>query len=122
MSKKEFGEYLRKLRNDRGYSLGDLADGVGVTPYYISYIENGKKTNPSKKIIANIFVKLKMTKAEIERFLDLHGKANGCVSYDIVEYIMSHDELREMIRLERDDPNTSPDWDDFINNFMINNK
>lgn len=51
-------------------------------------------------------------------FFDLHAKANGCVSYDIVDYIMKHDEVREAIRSARDMPDASPSWEDFYNKFM----
>lgn len=88
MANKDFGEYVRKLRTERTYSLKQLADEIEITPYYLSYIESGKKTNPNQKIIARMFVVLRMSKSEIEHFLDLHAKANGIVSYDIAEYIM----------------------------------
>lgn len=36
----EMGQYIFKLRVRMGYSQTRL---VGVTPYYISYLESGKK-------------------------------------------------------------------------------
>ena len=65
-----------------------------------------------------MFVVLKMSKSEIEHFLDLHAKANGIVSYDIAEYIMQNDGIREEIRSSRDKQGASPNWDDFINSFI----
>ena len=65
-----------------------------------------------------MFVVLKMSKSEIEHFLDLHAKANGIVSYDIAEYIMQNDNIREEIRSARDKQGASPNWDDFIKNFI----
>lgn len=118
MANKDFGEYVRKLRTERTYSLKQLADEIEITPYYLSYIESGKKTNPNQKIIARMFVVLRMSKSEIEHFLDLHAKANGIVSYDITEYIMQNDDIREEIRSARDKQGASPNWDDFINSFI----
>lgn len=120
MSKKAFGQYLRSLRNDRGYSLRELASKIEITPYYLCYIENGTKSNPSIKVIARLFKTLKMNKNEIETFLDLHAKANDCVSLDIVQYIMEHDEIRESVRHERDKDGAVPNWDEFITAFMKN--
>lgn len=37
---------------------------------------------------------------------------------DIVQYIMQHDEVRETIRSARDQPDVSPNWEDFINSFI----
>lgn len=85
VTRKAFGAYLRKLRLDRGFSLKILSENIGITPYYLSYLENGIKSNPNKIIISKIFVHLKLSKDEMEKLLDLHAKANGIVSYDIAE-------------------------------------
>lgn len=114
MDKERFGIYLRKLRTDRNLTLTGLANLIGITPYYISHMESGNKTNPDIKIIYNMFKAMKLNKEEIEQFLDLHAKANGCVSYDIVQYIMQNDEVRAAIRLERDKADTVPNLDDFM--------
>ena len=106
MVNKNFGEYVRKLRTERNYSLKQLAEEIEITPYYLSYIESGRKTNPNQRIIARMFVVLKMSKSEIEHFLDLH------------EYIMQNDNIREEIRSARDKQGASPNWDDFIKNFI----
>ena len=118
MSKETFGQYICKLRTDKEMSLRELAAKLGITAYYLSYIENGVKSNPNKRIIARMFTELNMSKSEIECFLDHHAKDNGCVSYDIVQYIMQHDEVRETIRSARDQPDVSPNWEDFINSFI----
>lgn len=118
MANKDFGEYVRKLRTERNYSLKQLAEEIEITPYYLSYIESGRKTNPTQRIIARMFGALKMSKSEIEHFLDLHAKANGIVSYDIAEYIMQNDDIREEIRSARDKQGASPNWEDFIKNFI----
>ena len=120
MVNNDFGGYVRKLRTERNYSLKKLADQIDITPYYLSYIESGRKTNPNQKIIAKMIVVLKMSKSEIEHFLDLHAKVNGIVSYDIAEYIMQNDDIREGIRSARDKQGASPNWEDFISNFTNN--
>ena len=118
MANNDFGEYVRKLRIERNYSLKQLAEEIEITPYYLSYIESGRKTNPNQRIIARIFVVLKMNKSQIEYFLDLHAKANGIVSYDIADYIMKNDDIRKGIRSARDKQEASPNWEDFINDFI----
>lgn len=114
MKNNELGQYISELRVRMGYSQLKLAELVGVTQYYISYLESGTKSNPSIKIMAALFKALNMSKEEIEKFLDIHAKLNGCVSYDIADFIMENDEVRRAIRSERDKPNSSPDWEDFI--------
>ena len=62
---------------------------------------------------------MKMSKQEIEHFLDLHAKANDCVIYDLVDFIMDNPEVRETIRRQRDREDSVPNWNDFMN--KINN-
>lgn len=114
MYNNDFGKYIRFLRIDRNLSLSQLAERLSITPYYISYLENGKKRNPSTKIMAKIFKTLEMDKCEIEHFLDLHAKANGCVSYDVADFIMSNRNILEAIRAARDKPEAAPNWNDFM--------
>lgn len=114
MNKETLGQYLRRIRTERNLSMGELASKIGVTTCYLSYIECDVKSNPSCKIMVSLFAELNMNKEEIEKFFDLHAKANGCVSYDIVQYIMEHDEIRKAIRSERDAPDAVPNWNDFI--------
>ena len=45
-----FGKALRKLRIDRGLLLKDMADGINVTPSFLSSVEAGRKAIPSDLI------------------------------------------------------------------------
>lgn len=47
------GEIIRKLRQEKGYSLRKLADLTGVSPATISQIENNK-TSPNLILLKNI--------------------------------------------------------------------
>lgn len=114
MYNNEFGKYIRFLRTNRNLSLTQLAEQLSITPYYISYLENGKKSNPSRKLMAKMFKVLRMDKKDIEHFLDLHAKANNCVSYDVVDFIMTNGDILELIRAARDRPEAVPNWNDFL--------
>lgn len=52
-----FGKFTRKLRIDCGELLKDMADKLGVTPSYLSAIENGKRNVPHNwiNIIAELY-------------------------------------------------------------------
>ncbi len=114
MSNNALGLYLYELRSREKLSMRQLAELAGVTVYYISYLESGKRTNPSMQVMARLFKALKMSKEEIEHFLDLYAIQNGCVSCDIVDYIMMNDDVRTALRRSRDAPFSSPNWEDFI--------
>ncbi len=50
---KLFGDYLRKLRVEKGLTLLDVAKRLHQTPQYISMIETGKQM-PSVETLAKI--------------------------------------------------------------------
>lgn len=43
---KPFGKYLREKRTAKGYSLRGFAELLGVSPTYISHVEQGKVDSP----------------------------------------------------------------------------
>lgn len=48
------GKLLRSKRNEKGYTLEDIAEKIGVSINYVSKIEKGESTNPSDEIIVNL--------------------------------------------------------------------
>lgn len=73
MSNKDFGQYVRKIRIDKGgekyWSLRSVASRSGVSDSYLSQIENGKIKSPSFDIIRRLAEALK------HPYLDLLDKA-----------------------------------------------
>ena len=49
-----FGERMRKLRQERGITLREMAEGVGVSSAYISALEHGKRGRPGWPLIQRI--------------------------------------------------------------------
>lgn len=45
---------IKKYRNELGLSVYDLSEKIGLTPSYISNLENGHKTNPTKETMEKI--------------------------------------------------------------------
>ena len=42
-----FGDRMRKLRAERGVTLKEMADAIGVSSAYLSALEHGKRGRPS---------------------------------------------------------------------------
>ncbi len=84
MSNNALGLYLYELRSREKLSMRQLDELAGVTVYYISYLESGKRTNPSMQVMARLFKALNMSKEEIEHFLDLYAIQNGCVRFNAI--------------------------------------
>lgn len=49
-----FGEWLRRIRENRGYGLNQFARKVGCSPAELSRIETGERQNPSPAIVKAI--------------------------------------------------------------------
>lgn len=118
---RSFGRYLYSLRKSRKLTLRKLAEMINVSPYYLSLIENEKKSNPRPEILGKLYTALKLSKSEMETLLDLHAESNGGVSYDIAHYIIKNSDIRELIRSERDRTKNIAYWDDFISDLTKKN-
>lgn len=46
-----FGQRVRELRAQRGITLAEMAEGLGVTPAYLSALEHGKRGRPTFTLI-----------------------------------------------------------------------
>ena len=46
-----FGQRVRALREARGMTLAQMADGLGVSPAYLSALEHGKRGRPTFTLI-----------------------------------------------------------------------
>ena len=44
----KLGRFLRKIRIDRGELMLDMAEKLGVTPAFLSAVENGKRKPPKE--------------------------------------------------------------------------
>jgi transcriptional regulator with XRE-family HTH domain len=49
-----FGDRMRKLRAERGLTLKEMADGIGVSSAYLSALEHGKRGRPGWHLIQRI--------------------------------------------------------------------
>jgi transcriptional regulator with XRE-family HTH domain len=60
-----FGHFLRKVRTAKGYQLTQLALSIGISPCYLSSMENGKKGPPSQAVLDEIVRELALSCEEI---------------------------------------------------------
>lgn len=56
---------LKDKRKDLDLSVYDLAEMTGLSPAYISNLENEQKTNPSKRTMEKIATSLNSTVPEL---------------------------------------------------------
>ncbi|GIN08719.1 LexA repressor [Shouchella clausii] len=61
----EFGEYLRRRRKEKGFTIRQLEMKSGVSNAYLSHLENGKRGLPSTEIIKKISKALDISYTEM---------------------------------------------------------
>lgn len=49
-----FGEKLREIRAERGLALKDMAEGLQVSPAYLSAMEHGRRGKPSRRFVHRV--------------------------------------------------------------------
>lgn len=49
-----FGERMRKLRAERGVTLQEMAEAIGVSAAYLSALEHGKRGRPGWHLVQRI--------------------------------------------------------------------
>ncbi|MBM7869339.1 putative transcriptional regulator [Clostridium pascui] len=64
---------IKEFRKIKDLSVYDLSDMTGLTPSYISNLENGNKTNPTKDAMEKIATALEQTVPEVF-YPDKEGK------------------------------------------------
>ena len=71
-----FGARLREIRAERKLTLKDMATGLGVTPAYLSALEHGKKSIPSKRFVHRVCQYLNIIWDEAEDLAALARQSN----------------------------------------------
>ncbi len=90
-----FGQIVKELRLKRRASQRQLARQAGITPAYLSDIENSKRNAPPKPLIQKMAFLLGVD----EKFLfDLAGDAPNRIPPDIPEIIKRHPESVGLLR------------------------
>lgn len=67
------GEIIKAKREEKNISLVDFAKEIGISPGYLSQLENGRKANPKLEIVLSI---LKSLELDIDMLLGLDAQAD----------------------------------------------
>src|SRR5690606_13429981 len=81
----KLGKVLRKARVDSEMTLGDMADAVGISPAFLSAIENGKKDikEPLVEKLANL---LKLSDEKLVEFQMIAMASNSEVRVNLEKH------------------------------------
>ncbi len=114
MVRMNLGIFIIKKRKQMKMSSRQLALACEITPPYLNDIEKNKRI-PSFEVLSKLAKELKLEEQDIYQLFDLAvDESKGKVSYDIAEYIMNNDDLRQCIRYVIK-MNDNAIWKDLLN-------
>lgn len=113
-----FGAFVRekRLASEPYISMRQLAELLGISPVYMSNIENNRNPAPKDDILERMSVLLKLSKNEREVLYELAAKSKNytAVPGDLPEYISTNELARVALRVAKDVDATDKEWMDFI--------
>ena len=77
-----FGDRMRNLRAERGVTLKDMADAIGVSPAYLSALEHGKRGRPGWPLIQRIIAYFNIIWDEAEEVVRLARISHPRITID----------------------------------------
>jgi transcriptional regulator with XRE-family HTH domain len=116
MNQELFGDYLKRKRLARQFTLRGFAEAMGFSPGFLCDIEKNRKSAPSDDRLSQIISLLELDKSETAELRDLAAvsKEHPAVSNDLPKYIMENDIVRLALRTAKDADATDEEWLDFI--------
>ncbi len=77
-----FGEKLRALRAERGLSLKQMAEGLGVSSAYLSAVEHGHRSRPNRRFVHRVCQYLNIIWDDAEELQSLANLSHPRVTVD----------------------------------------
>ena len=111
-----FGTFIKDKRKIREISLRKFAEQIGISPVYLSNLENDRMPAPKDDVVSKMARLLLLDEAETMMLYDLAAKTknNAVVSQDLPDYIMDRDIVRVALRTAKDVDATDEEWQEFI--------
>ncbi len=110
---KNFGLFVRQRREELGLSVRGMAAELDMTPTYLSDIEKGNRSAPTK-YLDKIRIVLKIPQEQTNPFCDLAFSSRGHQHEDINPYLGEHPVARVALRRARDLNLSDDQWEAII--------
>lgn len=94
-----FGDFLRKKRKEKGFTVIEFARMLKTQPSHLTEIENGRRLPPDNDILYRLADTLELDEEERKRLFDLAGVERGKAPKDCCDYIASRPYTWEAIRV-----------------------
>lgn len=112
-----FGAFIREKRIQKMIKLNAFAKLVGISPVYLSYLENGKRPAPSNQVLNNIILHLVLDSSDTEKLLLLAAETHHrpALPNDLIDYINKNKYVLDALRTAKEHDVSDIVWQDFIN-------
>lgn len=91
----DVGSFLKQVRMEKNISIRQLAQFTGISPAYISQIENGKRKNPKQYILRTLFDGLGM---DYDHYLSLLTDRHQSEVHD---QSLTYEEMRNLSAIDK---------------------
>lgn len=114
--KNTLGSFIVNKRQEKKISLRALSRIVGISPEYLSKIENGLRYAPKDDILEKIANKLALRDEEKEQLYDLaaEAKPNLSLALDLIEYIKENEMLHKTLRIAKRNKLSNKEWEEIL--------
>lgn len=109
-----FGEFLTSKREERDFTLRELARRLEVSAPFLSDVEKNRTAPFTKERLDRVAEVLNLTGDEKTTMYDLVGKQKNTVPPDLPEYIMTREYVAAALRTARDLDAGEAEWLKFI--------
>lgn len=113
-----FSSYIKGMRVKSGLSLREVATRMNISATYYTDVEKGRRHPMDFEKLMQFGDITGMTKEEINRMMDLAGRARGTVAPDVAAYIAENQCVGAALRLAHDVRAECADWECFANMLM----
>ncbi|WP_018182214.1 helix-turn-helix domain-containing protein [Kaistia granuli] len=95
-----FGQRLREMRDERGLSLKDMAEKLGVSSSYLSALEHGRRGSPSWFMVQRIIAYFNVIWDEAEELQRLAERSHPRVTVETAGLAPEATELAHLLAAE----------------------
>ena len=122
VSEMHFGEYIEKLRMERGRSLRKTAIAIGISPQYYSEIEKGRRSALTAERLdaLNVFLNLSEEESRImyNKAAEARKYKDVTVPQDFSDYIVERDYAMAALRVAKKLNADEDDWQRFVDDLI----
>ncbi|MGE4584920.1 MAG: helix-turn-helix domain-containing protein [Sphaerochaeta sp.] len=109
-----FGEFLKRKREEKQISLRELARRLEVSAPFLSDVENNRRAPLTEERLATLADVLNLSEAEKAEMYDIVGHQKGLLAPDLNPYVNDRPYVNAALRTARNLEANEDDWKMFI--------